>query len=212
MLFVTFLSLVLYVFYVFFVVMIRRPPRSTRTDTLFPYTTLFRSLGGARVNRRRPISARGRGWVSPRSIRREQLRPNHPHDDQRHEADLHPIHLLAEQDDAADDDPDRAERGPDRIGGAGRNLAHREGEQGHVQEAQRNGDERGLPRSDRRGPFQAERPDDFGEHGDPEDEPSHSISFEYTGSKERAQPETRKRLRALGRRNVVAAQIGRAHV
>src|SRR3546814_16476594 len=28
----------------FFVVMIRRPPRSTRTDTLFPYTTLFRSL------------------------------------------------------------------------------------------------------------------------------------------------------------------------
>src|SRR3546814_1678979 len=29
-------------FYIFFL-MIRRPPRSTRTDTLFPYTTLFRS-------------------------------------------------------------------------------------------------------------------------------------------------------------------------
>src|SRR3546814_4679386 len=28
--------------------MIRRPPRSTRTDTLFPYTTLFRSPGQAR--------------------------------------------------------------------------------------------------------------------------------------------------------------------
>src|SRR3546814_13368626 len=28
--------------------MIRRPPRSTRTDTLFPYTTLFRSLFGLR--------------------------------------------------------------------------------------------------------------------------------------------------------------------
>src|SRR3546814_14485624 len=27
--------------------MIRRPPRSTRTDTLFPYTTLFRSGGKA---------------------------------------------------------------------------------------------------------------------------------------------------------------------
>src|SRR3546814_8562096 len=27
----------------------RRPPRSTRTDTLFPYTTLFRSLAGAAV-------------------------------------------------------------------------------------------------------------------------------------------------------------------
>src|SRR3546814_7787585 len=29
--------------YFFFFLMIRRPPRSTRTDTLFPYTTLFRS-------------------------------------------------------------------------------------------------------------------------------------------------------------------------
>src|SRR3546814_13651300 len=28
---------------IFFFLMIRRPPRSTRTDTLFPYTTLFRS-------------------------------------------------------------------------------------------------------------------------------------------------------------------------
>src|SRR3546814_9295636 len=32
------------VFYLFFFLMIRRPPRSTRTDTLFPYTTLFRSV------------------------------------------------------------------------------------------------------------------------------------------------------------------------
>src|SRR3546814_3773657 len=31
-----------YTYYVFFY-MIRRPPRSTRTDTRFPYTTLFRS-------------------------------------------------------------------------------------------------------------------------------------------------------------------------
>src|SRR3546814_14057127 len=30
-------------FLLFFFLMIRRPPRSTRTDTLFPYTTLFRS-------------------------------------------------------------------------------------------------------------------------------------------------------------------------
>src|SRR3546814_1460823 len=30
-------------FFLFFFLMIRRPPRSTRTDTLFPYTTLFRS-------------------------------------------------------------------------------------------------------------------------------------------------------------------------
>src|SRR3546814_13348578 len=31
------------IFSLFFFLMIRRPPRSTRTDTLFPYTTLFRS-------------------------------------------------------------------------------------------------------------------------------------------------------------------------
>src|SRR3546814_12858363 len=31
-----------------FFLMIRRPPRSTRTDTLFPYTTLFRSIAPAR--------------------------------------------------------------------------------------------------------------------------------------------------------------------
>src|SRR3546814_16790605 len=32
------------VFLFFFFLMIRRPPRSTLTDTLFPYTTLFRSI------------------------------------------------------------------------------------------------------------------------------------------------------------------------
>src|SRR3546814_5977051 len=37
---------------VFFFVMIPRPPRSTRTDTLFPYTTLFRSLLMARTIRK----------------------------------------------------------------------------------------------------------------------------------------------------------------
>src|SRR3546814_1317557 len=37
--------------------MIRRPPRSTRTDTLFPYTTLFRSRPGVR---RRGVQARSR--------------------------------------------------------------------------------------------------------------------------------------------------------
>src|SRR3546814_3167462 len=33
----------MYVYLCFFFLMIRRPPRSTRTDTLFPYATLFRS-------------------------------------------------------------------------------------------------------------------------------------------------------------------------
>src|SRR3546814_14162120 len=37
------MSLDVYFLVYFFFLMIRRPPRSTRTDTLFPYTTLFRS-------------------------------------------------------------------------------------------------------------------------------------------------------------------------
>src|SRR3546814_3949589 len=37
--------------------MIRRPPRSTRTDTLFPYTTLFRSHDGGVDLRPRPCGA-----------------------------------------------------------------------------------------------------------------------------------------------------------
>src|SRR3546814_13780544 len=36
------------IFILFFFLNIRRPPRSTRTDTLFPYTTLFRSDEGER--------------------------------------------------------------------------------------------------------------------------------------------------------------------
>src|SRR3546814_10477819 len=46
--------------------MIRRPPRSTRTDTLFPYTTLFRSLlDNARAV---PISAGMTISADPRSL------------------------------------------------------------------------------------------------------------------------------------------------
>src|SRR3546814_6666921 len=37
----------------FFFLRIRRPPRSTRTDTLFPYTTLFRSLNAETFAKRR---------------------------------------------------------------------------------------------------------------------------------------------------------------
>src|SRR3546814_9480676 len=46
--------------------MIRRPPRSTRTDTLFPYTTLFRAPDdrSATVHRRRLDSAVAAGAVA----------------------------------------------------------------------------------------------------------------------------------------------------
>src|SRR3546814_1432150 len=57
----------------FFFLMIRRPPRSTRTDTLFPYTTLFRSQRGSA---RRPS---GRGSLGPdaRAIPEEPGRALH---------------------------------------------------------------------------------------------------------------------------------------
>src|SRR3546814_6989028 len=44
--------------------MIRRPPRSTRTDTLFPYTTLFRSPHGLEQLRSAEGPARVRGEVA----------------------------------------------------------------------------------------------------------------------------------------------------
>src|SRR3546814_12409363 len=47
----------------FFLLMIRRPPRSTRTDTLFPYTTLFRSVpergGGEPAMHTPPVVSHG---------------------------------------------------------------------------------------------------------------------------------------------------------
>src|SRR3546814_16158098 len=54
-----FLSLYYYplmLFISFFFLMIRRPPRSTRTDTLFPYTTLFRSHADSTTFPQRPVT------------------------------------------------------------------------------------------------------------------------------------------------------------
>src|SRR3546814_19968480 len=57
--------------FLFFFLMIRRPPRSTRTDTLFPYTTLFRSV------MKRDVGLRNRHMGSPVSSpgRQEAQRP-----------------------------------------------------------------------------------------------------------------------------------------
>src|SRR3546814_17877434 len=48
-----------------FLLMVRRPPRSTRTDTLFPYTTLFRSC---------PTTAQS----APQSMQLRSLHLRHP--------------------------------------------------------------------------------------------------------------------------------------
>src|SRR3546814_17809848 len=53
---------VVYVILYFFFVMIRRPPRSTRTDPLFPYTTLFRSMTGSPIEEPGYL---GRIWHPP---------------------------------------------------------------------------------------------------------------------------------------------------
>src|SRR3546814_9118103 len=70
---------------VFFFLIIRLPPRSTRTDTLFPYTTLFRSAG--RHDHRHPGRAKlvlqpdpaGQGGRRGRIRRRDPLPHAGPH-------------------------------------------------------------------------------------------------------------------------------------
>src|SRR3546814_13514741 len=52
--------------------MLRRPPRSTRTDTLCPYTTLFRS-SSPRMNASRP-----RSWTNSGSLRAAAWPPHEP--------------------------------------------------------------------------------------------------------------------------------------
>src|SRR3546814_5565635 len=63
--------------------MIRRPPRSTRTDTLFPYTTLFRSgcplpERNGRGSRRKRNRIRVRGRAGDRRCRRRPFRRRSP--------------------------------------------------------------------------------------------------------------------------------------
>src|SRR3546814_20448062 len=57
---------------VFFYLMIRRPPRSTRTDTLFPYTTLFRS--GEKAGQRLALRLSRKQLFEPRDIAGKDLR------------------------------------------------------------------------------------------------------------------------------------------
>src|SRR3546814_3157861 len=64
------------VWHCFFLLIVRRPPGSTRTDTLFPYTTLFRShcrLSGRR--RRQRLVLRGAEGTRPRARRHCRGRP-----------------------------------------------------------------------------------------------------------------------------------------
>src|SRR3546814_17548389 len=64
--------MILYRWSLFFFLMIRRPPRSTRTDTLFPYTTLFRSI---RLGRRLRLLPRFMAGMGLEDLIARQRRP-----------------------------------------------------------------------------------------------------------------------------------------
>src|SRR3546814_1591202 len=109
--------------------MIRRPPRSTRTDTLFPYTTLFRSLARGRIQLR-PPDALGieENRAGPRPHRRQIFRllarraPDQP---ARRGAGVEHAGLsLAGAEPAPDERPAAAPCGPARGRGAQIGRAH----------------------------------------------------------------------------------------
>src|SRR3546814_5232918 len=83
--------------------MIRRPPRSTRTDTLFPYTTLFRShheSHGAAHDQRHEDAALAEPDVAPlvRADEHHPVHDDHPGDDHRCEAQVHlALHARSEE-------------------------------------------------------------------------------------------------------------------
>src|SRR3546814_4076208 len=78
--------------------MIRRPPRSTRTDTLFPYTTLFRSRDAGHVER---LGCDGVALQGEEHDDREQQAVEGDRADPGQEAVLVPVDALA----ALADDP-----------------------------------------------------------------------------------------------------------
>src|SRR3546814_13394050 len=53
---------------IFFFLLIRRPPRSTRTDTLFPYTTLFRSQNACKIPINKHAKSLFEAWFLPSYI------------------------------------------------------------------------------------------------------------------------------------------------
>src|SRR3546814_19298983 len=78
--------------YIFLFVMIRRPPRSTRTDTLFPYTALFRSRRPGRRQRTgrggRPPAPGGEGPPRAAVVRRGRPPPCRRRRSEEHTSEL----------------------------------------------------------------------------------------------------------------------------
>src|SRR3546814_12639240 len=82
--------------YTVFFLMLRRPPRSTRTDTLFPYTTLFRSrppLRRARPFDGDPCGPHGRGAARQRQRTRRRNRRDPAQPEQLKRSEEHTFEL-----------------------------------------------------------------------------------------------------------------------
>src|SRR3546814_13593789 len=111
-------SCLLCVFFLCFFLMIRRPPRSTRTDTLFPYTTLFRSQhpvidldrGRDRDDQRRCREEEPEIGVHPRNI--HVMRPDE--EAERADDDDRPHHHPIAEDVLARVDADQVRYNPER--------------------------------------------------------------------------------------------------
>src|SRR3546814_4767175 len=74
--------------------MIRQPPRSTRTDTLFPYTTLFRSYPQCRPRRHQRAELPGRPLPQ---VQRPAPRPAWPTPTMPPDSRSHPVHTTLVQ-------------------------------------------------------------------------------------------------------------------
>src|SRR3546814_8827867 len=83
--------------------MIRRPPRSTRTDTLFPYTTLFRSLDD--LHRAKRLGDE-RAQIGDPVLTRARKGPDPP----------------AKQHDGTDDERNAQKQHPRKLGGQGEKI------------------------------------------------------------------------------------------
>src|SRR3546814_16307024 len=108
--------------------MVRRPPRSTRTDTLFPYTTLFRSAagagaraGGAVLHRLRPRADLAGGARFPHGADLPQLFLPDARGDAGAEFGLRTAAHTGGRGAAVGDEPDRARARP-HLGGGGERL------------------------------------------------------------------------------------------
>src|SRR3546814_18232627 len=106
--------------------MIRRPPRSTRTDTLFPYTTLFRShAAGHRLERdvaERLRQAREQEQVGAGEVARQRFAALHAAED---EVRVFALQLLR-----AGPSPTQAKRAAGRARCSSRNARHASGQIG----------------------------------------------------------------------------------